>query len=117
MTAMTPTDARIAQGFLQDALKLDPNYAAAQAFLAWCHEICYMRAGFDDADKVAGLRHARGAIESGTDAAAEPIRSRGLCSAYCARTRGGRRGALRRGGVTISSRLSFDPECAPNARR
>ena len=77
----------------------------------------YMRAGFDDADKVAGLRHARGAIESGTDAAAEPIRSRGLCSAYCARTRGGRRGALRRGGVTISSRLSFDPECAPNARR
>jgi TolB-like protein/class 3 adenylate cyclase len=59
MTTMMPTDARIAKGFLQDALKLDPNYAAAHAFLAWCHEICYMRAGFDEADKVAGLLHAR----------------------------------------------------------
>jgi adenylate cyclase len=45
MTTMMPTDARIAKGFLQDALKLDPNYAAAHAFLAWCHEICYVRGG------------------------------------------------------------------------
>jgi tetratricopeptide (TPR) repeat protein len=55
----------------QEALKLlarlDPNYAAAHAFLAWCHEICFMREGFDEADKTAGLRHARTAIESGTD--------------------------------------------------
>jgi adenylate cyclase len=45
----------------------DPNYAAAHAFIAWCHEICFMRAGFDEADKKAGLRHAHIAISSGTD--------------------------------------------------
>ncbi len=67
MTSLTPADARIAAGFLEDALKLDPNYAAAHAFLAWCHEICFMRGGFDEADKTAGLRHARTATTSGTD--------------------------------------------------
>jgi adenylate cyclase len=46
---------------------LNPDYAAAHAFLAWCHEICFMRGGFDEADKIAGLRHARAAIASGTD--------------------------------------------------
>jgi adenylate cyclase len=66
MSAM-PAEARIAAGFLRDALKRDPNYAAAHAFLAWCHEICYMRGGRDEADKIAGLRHARTAIASGTD--------------------------------------------------
>ncbi len=65
--SVMPADARIAAGFLEDALRLDPNYAAAHAFLAWCHEICFMRGGFDEADKTAGLRHARTAIESGTD--------------------------------------------------
>ena len=67
MASVMPPDARIAAGFLEDALKLDPNYAAAHAFLAWCHEICFMRGGFDEADKIAGLRHARIAIASGTD--------------------------------------------------
>jgi adenylate cyclase len=62
-----PADARIAAGFLEDALRLDPNYAAAHAFIAWCHEICFMRGGFDEADKIAGLRHAHTAIASGTD--------------------------------------------------
>ena len=67
MASVMAADARIAAGFLEDALKLDPNYAAAHATLAWCHEICFMRGGFDEADKIAGLRHARTAIESGTD--------------------------------------------------
>ena len=67
MTSVMPADARIATGFLEDALKLDPNYAAAHAFIAWCHEICFMRGGFDEADKMAGLRHAQTAIASGTD--------------------------------------------------
>ncbi len=35
--------------------------------LAWCHEICFMRGGFDEADKIAGLEYARAAIGSGTD--------------------------------------------------
>jgi TolB-like protein/class 3 adenylate cyclase len=67
MASVMPADARIAAGFLEDALKLDPDYAAAHAFLAWCHEICFMRGGFSEADKIAGLQHAHIAIESGTD--------------------------------------------------
>jgi len=67
MASVMPADARIAAGFLQDALRLDPNYAAAHALLAWCHEIFFARAGLDEADKVAGIRHARAAIASGTD--------------------------------------------------
>ena len=31
MMSMIPADARVAEGFLEDALKLDPNYAAAHA--------------------------------------------------------------------------------------
>ena len=67
MMSMIPADARVAEGFLEDALKLDPNYAAAHALTAWCHEICYIRGGREEADKIAGLRHARAAIASGTD--------------------------------------------------
>ena len=52
------------------ALKLDPGYAAAHAHLAWCHEWCFSRGGFDEADKRAALIHARTAIGSDTDDAA-----------------------------------------------
>jgi adenylate cyclase len=67
MESIMPPDARIAAGFLEDALKLDPNYAAAHAYLAWSLEICFMRGGYDEADKIAGLLHARIATASGTD--------------------------------------------------
>jgi adenylate cyclase len=67
MTSVMPEDARIAMNLLRDALHIDPNYGAANAFMAWCYEQCFMRGGHEEADKVAGLRHARLAIESGTD--------------------------------------------------
>jgi adenylate cyclase len=67
MASLTPVDARVAAAFLGEALKLDPNYASAHALIAWCHEICFVRGGRDESDKVAGLRHARTAIASGTD--------------------------------------------------
>ena len=67
MASLMPVDARVAAAFLEEALKLDPNYASAHALIAWCHEICFVRGGRDEADKVAGLRHARTAIASGTD--------------------------------------------------
>ena len=67
MASVMPADAKIAMSLLEQALKLDPNYPAAHAFLAWCHEICFMRGGFDEADKKAGLRHAHMAIASGSD--------------------------------------------------
>ena len=65
-----PADANIAAGFLLDALKLDPGYAAAHALLAWCREWCFMRGGFAEEDRTSGLRHARAAIASATDDAA-----------------------------------------------
>jgi class 3 adenylate cyclase len=67
MASLMPADARVAARFLEEALKLDPKYAAAHAFLGWHHEICFMRGGFDEADKIAGLQHARAALSSGTD--------------------------------------------------
>ncbi len=62
-----PEDARIAMQYLEMALKFDPNYAAAHALIAWCHEWCFTRAGFDEVDRIAGLQHAHEAIASGTD--------------------------------------------------
>ena len=67
MATVMPADARIAAELLEDALRLDPNYAAAHALLAWCHEIFFSRAGFGEADKAAGVGHARAVIASGTD--------------------------------------------------
>ena len=61
-----PEGARIAMQYLQEALQIDPGYAAAHALIAWCHEWCFARAGFDEADKQAALRHARLAAVSST---------------------------------------------------
>ena len=44
-----------------------PDYAAAHALLAWCYEWCYSRGGFDEANKIAALSHARAAMKGGTD--------------------------------------------------
>ena len=63
MASVMPTDARVAAGLLEDALRLEPDYAAAHALLAWCHEIFFARAGLDEVDRVA---------ESGTDARRSP---------------------------------------------
>jgi adenylate cyclase len=67
MASITPADAKIAAGILEGALKLDPNYAAAHARLAHCHEIFFSQLGFDDAERDAGLRHARFVTASATD--------------------------------------------------
>jgi len=70
MATVMPADAKVAAGLLEEALGMDPNYAAAHARLAWCHEIFFTRGGFDEADKVAEIGHARSVIASGTDDAA-----------------------------------------------
>jgi tetratricopeptide (TPR) repeat protein len=54
-------------GFVAAALKLDPNYAIAHAYMALGHENCFLRGGFDEADRVAGVRHARLALSQGSD--------------------------------------------------
>jgi TolB-like protein/class 3 adenylate cyclase/cytochrome c-type biogenesis protein CcmH/NrfG len=70
MQARMPHGGRIAIPLLEKALELDPDYAAAHAHLAWCHEWCFTRGGFDEADKKAALIHAKTTIASDTDDAA-----------------------------------------------
>ena len=60
-------EGKTAIDFLERALRIDPDYAAAHALIAWCYEWCYSRAGFDEANKVAALSHARAALKGGTD--------------------------------------------------
>jgi adenylate cyclase len=63
LTSISLAEAPIAAEFLQEALKLDPNYAVAHAYLAWCCQIRFHHGGaFDEADRIAGLQHGRLAI-------------------------------------------------------
>jgi adenylate cyclase len=104
MASLMPPDARIAAGFLEDALKLEPNYAAAHAFLAWCHEICFMRAGRTETDKIAGLQHARTALAIGTDDATA-LAVAAFVIAIMGRDQQAALGAIERA-------LSLNPSCA-----
>lgn len=66
-TTAMPGDADKALDFLQQAIRLEPNYAAAHGLLAWCHEQRYLRGGLHADARHAGLVHARAAIETGSD--------------------------------------------------
>jgi adenylate cyclase len=65
--SVMPEDADMGIKLLEEALKLDPHYAAAHAFMAWGMEIRVLRGGFSEADAAAGVRHARAALAHGTD--------------------------------------------------
>ena len=67
VAAQMPDEAQIALSFLKRAVLLDPDYAAVHALIAWCHELCFARAGFGEADKTAALFHSRATIASSTD--------------------------------------------------
>ena len=60
-------DAKTAAEFLRNALQLDPNYAAAHALLALCYQMTFIQGGTHEADKIAGLEHARAAIAGSED--------------------------------------------------
>jgi adenylate cyclase len=62
-----PEDADKALGFLEQAVKLEPDFAAAHAIIAWCNEQRYLRGGLDDDAKAIALHHARLAIATGGD--------------------------------------------------
>jgi adenylate cyclase len=66
VTAM-PQDADPALALLERAIELEPDYAAAHALVAWCHEQRYLRGGLQEETKTAALRHARKAIAVGGD--------------------------------------------------
>jgi adenylate cyclase len=65
-TAM-PETADQALPLLQQAIAIEPDYAAAHAAIAFCHENRYIRAGLLETDKRTALRHARIAIATGGD--------------------------------------------------
>jgi adenylate cyclase len=68
VSPISPANAPIATEFLLHALRLEPNYAAAHAYLAWAHQIHFAHGGgFDEADRIAGLRHARAALANDVD--------------------------------------------------
>jgi adenylate cyclase len=54
-------------GYLEQALKLDPNYAVAHAYMAFALEAQFLRGGYDPAKEAAAVRHARAALTFGGD--------------------------------------------------
>jgi adenylate cyclase len=66
LTPLSVANAPMAAELLTNALKLDPNFAAAHAHLAWCHQLRF-HVGSDEADRSAALKHARVAIASDVD--------------------------------------------------
>lgn len=52
---------------LQRALALEPDYALAQATLAWCHHVRFSRGGLEAAEREASIQYARAAVALGGD--------------------------------------------------
>ena len=65
-TAM-PEDADKALVLLEEAIRLEPDYAIVHGFIAWCHEQRYLRGGLHSETREAARRHAHLAIRSGAD--------------------------------------------------
>jgi adenylate cyclase len=95
---------RTAIGFLEDALKIAPGYAAAHALLGWCYEWCYSRGGFDAANKASALNHANAALKGSTDDAAA-LAIAGFVITLLSKDHGAGLKAIDRG-------LSINPSCA-----
>ncbi len=65
--AHAPRDSVLAIPLLEDAVKLQPDYGAAHAFLGWCHHHRYVRGGRREDDRVTAIQHAHAAIAHGSD--------------------------------------------------
>lgn len=66
-SAAIAEDADEALRLLETAIRLEPGYATVHGLIAWCHEQRYLRAGLQAETRDAALRHARAAIEAGSD--------------------------------------------------
>ena len=62
-----PQDSANAIPLLEEALKLQPDYAAAHAFLARCFHHRFARAGLSEEDRIVAIQHAHAAIAHGSD--------------------------------------------------
>ena len=65
-TAM-PEDADKALELLEQAIRLEPDYAIAHGCIAWCHEVRYLRGGLQLETGEAARKHAHAAIRAGSD--------------------------------------------------
>ena len=65
--AAMPEHADKALLLLEAAIRLEPDYAIAHGFIAWCHEQRYLRGGLHAETREAARRHAHIAIETGGD--------------------------------------------------
>jgi adenylate cyclase len=104
IVAHMPQQTEAALLLLKQALKRDPDYAAAHALTAWCHEWRFTRGGFHEADRSASLVHARAAIASNTDDAAT-LAIAGFAMTFLAREREAAISALDRA-------VALNPSCA-----
>jgi len=64
-----PEEAAKALPLLEQSLALEPGYGSAHGLLAWCHEILFVWAGFNEDNRAAAIHHARAAITNGRDGA------------------------------------------------
>src|SRR5581483_11746372 len=62
-----PERASKALPLLEKALALEPDYALAHGFAAWCHEIIFVRGGAREENRRGAARHANAAIANGRD--------------------------------------------------
>jgi len=62
-----PAETAKAMPLLERALTLEPDYAGAHGYLAWCHQILFVRGGFNKENHDAAIRHARAALSYGRD--------------------------------------------------
>jgi tetratricopeptide (TPR) repeat protein len=60
--ANTPAETDKALKLLNRCLELDPAFASAHGYAAWCREQRYFRNGFHPEDRVAALAHAEAAL-------------------------------------------------------
>ncbi|SFJ87026.1 TolB amino-terminal domain-containing protein [Bosea sp. OK403] len=65
-----PEQVTRALALLEHAIGLDPTYALAHGNAAMCHHCLFLRAGLQEANRAASIRHARLAILHGQDDAA-----------------------------------------------
>lgn len=65
--ANTPRDTDQAITHLAEAVRLDPDYAVAHAYAAWCYEQRFLRGGYHAADRTSALQHANAALDQGRD--------------------------------------------------
>jgi TolB-like protein len=62
-----PKEAAKAIPLLEEALKIDPDYSAAHAYLSWCLHARFGRGGLREEDRLAAIHHVRAAVRLGSD--------------------------------------------------